>query len=173
MVLFGYIKANKLTSEYILRQDMPRRNEPVKITKDAYNDRSFNISQTTGVKKVVVKDILNINNGNIEIDNIGDKTQEYKLWVEMSNQSVETYINALLEDYKSRTKLIDAIVTNLIEHNINGISIDFRKVDDKNITRFIIELTPKLREIGISTCIVLNDEMNEQDYMNIVDYIVE
>lgn len=173
MVFFGYIKANKLTSEYILRQDMPKRNETIKITKDSYKTGNFNIEHSTGVKKVVVKDILNINNGNIEIDNIGDNIQEYKLWVEMSNQSVETYMNTVLEDYKSRTKLIDAIVTNLIDHNINGISIDFREIDDKNITRFIIELAPKLREIGISTCIVLNDNTNEQEYINIVDYIVE
>lgn len=173
MVLFGYIKANKLASEYIVRQDMPKRNEAIKITQDLYNTKSFNIEQTTGVKKVVVKDILNINNGNIEINSNTDGMQEYKLWVEMSNESIETYMNVLLEDYKSRTKLIDAIVTNLIEHNINGISIDFKEVDDKNITRFIIELTPKLREIGITTCVVLNDSMNEQDYINIVDYIVE
>lgn len=173
MVLFGYIKANRLASEYILRQDMPRRNEALKITRDSYKTGSFNISETTGVKKIVIKDILNINNGNIEINNSAEKAQEYKLWVEMSNKSIEAYINTLLGDYKSRTKLIDAIVTNLIEHNINGISIDFREIDAKNITRFIIELTPKLREIGITTCIVLNDSMNEQDYINIVDYIVE
>lgn len=152
---------------------MPKRNETIKITKDSYETGKFNIEQLEGVKKVVVKDILNINNGDIEIYNIGDKTQEYKLWVEMSNKSIEMYINTVLEDYMSRTKLINAVVTNLIEHNINGISIDFREVDTSNITRFIIELTPKLREIGISTCIVLNDNMNEQDYMNIVDYIVE
>ena len=173
MELFGYIKANKLASEYILRQDMPKRNEAIKITQDLYNSGSFNITQTTGVKKVVIKDMLNINNGDIEISNATDDMQEYKLWVEMSNESIETYMNVLLEDYKSRTKLIDAIVTNLIEHNINGISIDFREVDAKNITRFIIELTPKLREIGTTTCVVLNDSMNEQDYIKIVDYIVE
>lgn len=174
MVLFGYIKANKLTSEYILRQDMPKRNEATKITQDLYKSGKFDISEETGVKKVILRDILNINNGDIEINsNIEGVEKQYKLWVEMSNKSIEMYINTVLEDYMSRTKLINAIVTNLIEHNINGISIDFREVDTRNITRFIIELTPKLREIGINTCIVLNDNMNEQDYMNIVDYIVE
>lgn len=173
MVFFGYIKANKLTSEYILRQDMPRRNEAVKIGQDSYKAGSFNIEHSTGVKKVVVKDILNINNGNIEINSSIEEKKEYKLWIEMSNQSVETYINTVLEDYRDRTKLIDAIVTNLIEHSVDGISIDFRGVDASNINRFIIELAPKLREIGITTCIVLNDDMDKQDYINIVDYIVE
>ena len=37
----------------------------------------------------------------------------------------------------------------------------------------MIELTPKLREIGITTCLVLNNDMEEKDYINIVDYIVE
>ena len=31
----------------------------------------------------------------------------------------------------------------------------------------------ELREVGISTCVVLNDNIEEQDYINIADYIVE
>ena len=66
----------------------------------------------------------------------------------------------MLGDYKSRTKLIDAIVSKSIENNINGVSIDFKEIDSNNMMRFIIELAPKLREIGITTCIVLNNNMN-------------
>ena len=39
--------------------------------------------------------------------------------------------------------------------------------------RFLIELSPKLREIGISTCLVINDNLEEKDYISIVDYIVK
>lgn len=152
---------------------MPKRNEAVKITQDTYKTGEFDILQETGTKKVVLKDILNINNGNIEINSSTEKVEEYKLWVEMSNEPIETYINTILGDYKSRTKLIDAIVTKLIDNNINGISINFKEIESNNMIRFIIEFAPKLREIGITTCVVLNEGMNKQDYINIVDYIVE
>lgn len=174
MELFGYIKANKLTSEYILRQDMPEKNQGTEITKDLYKNHKFEIYEKTGIKKVVLKDIFSINNGNIEVkDNTEQVEKEYKSWVEISNKTLEKQSNTLLGDYKSRTKLIDAIVSRTIEKDINGISIDFREVDSNNMVRFIIELAPKLREIGINTCIVLNDGMNKQDYIKIVDYIVE
>ena len=86
----------------------------------------------------------------------------------------ESKTSEILEDYKLRTTLIDLIVKTAIENNINGVSIDFNEIDDKeSMSRFIIECTPKLREVGISTCIVLNENIEEQDYINIVDYIVE
>lgn len=172
MVLFGYIKANKLASEYILRQDMLEKEKATKIAKETYETKQFEISDETGTKKIILKDIINISGEEIEINNEGDILEKHKLWVTMTNDSVEPYINTLLKDYKSRTKFIDAILTKLIDNNINGISIDFQKIDSDNMMRFIIELTPKLREVGITTCMVLNN-MNEQDYINIVDYIVE
>ena len=146
-----------------------------RIPKDLYETGKFDISGETGVKKVILKDIFSIDNGSIEVnDNIIEEVdEEYNLWVEISNKSLETQSNTLLGDYKSRTKLIDEIVSKAIENDINGISIDFKEVDTNNMIRFIIELAPKLREIGITSCIVLNNNINAQDYINIVDYIVE
>lgn len=153
---------------------MPEKGEATKIERNIYETERIYISEENGTKNIILKDMLNINNGDIEIDSNAEKVgEEYKLWVKMSNESVESYINILLQDYKTRTKLIDAIVSNLIENDINGISVDFKNVATSNMMRFIIELAPKLREIGITTCIVLNDGINEQDYINIVDYIVE
>lgn len=146
-----------------------------RIPKDLYETGKFDISGETGVKKVILKDIFSIDNGSIEVnDNIIEEVEEeYKLWVEISNKSLETQSNTLLGDYKSRTKLIDEIVSKAIENDINGISIDFKEVDTNNMIRFIIEIAPKLREIGITSCIVLNNNINVQDYIDIVDYIVE
>ena len=146
-----------------------------RIPKDLYETGKFDISGETGVKKVILKNIFSIDNGSIEVnDNIIEEVEEeYKLWVEISNKSLETQSNTLLGDYKSRTKLIDEIVSKAIENDINGISIDFKEVDTNNMIRFIIEIAPKLREIGITSCIVLNNNINVQDYIDIVDYIVE
>ena len=174
MELFGYIKANKLASEYILRQDMPERKEVAKIAKEAYKTRKFDIANPRETKKVIVKNIYTINDGNIYFKQEEEEIQaEYESWIELSNKSLEKESNILLGDYKSRTELINTIVNTVIINNSSGISINFEDIDNNNMIRFMIELAPKLREIGITTCIVLNGNMNEQDYINVVDYIVE
>ena len=168
----GYIKANKLSNEYIIRQDMLERGEATKISLGEYRNNNFNISDS----KVVIKDIFNINGDTIENRNeIDTNKQEYKVWSKIANQNQENEIlEQILSDYKSRTTFIDLIVKKAIKNNINGISIEIVGIEDKEIIkRFVIELAPKLREIGINTCVVLNENTQEQDYINIVDYIVE
>ena len=166
--IIGYIKANKLGDEYIVRQDMQARGEAAKISRDDYNTGTFIALNS----KVIMKDIFS-NQNELQIP-----TEGYKVWAPISNNSIINEGNDILEgilrDYKSRTTFIDLIVKKSIENNINGISIDFTGIEDREIIkRFVIECAPKLREIGISTCIVLNENIDGQDYINIVDYIVE
>lgn len=165
----GYVKANKLGDEYIVRQDMQARGEATKISKSDYNSGKFTVLNN----KVIIKDIFNSDDNELQV-----QTQGSKLWAPISNNSIANQGNELLEnillDYKSRTTFIDLIVKKSIENNINGISINFTGIENKEILkRFVIECAPKLREIGISTCVVLNENLDEQDYINIVDYIVE
>ena len=170
----GYIKANKLSNEYIIRQDMLARDEATRISLEEYRNNNFVISNS----KIVIKDIFNINGASIDKNNEIDlNNKEYKAWTIISNQSLNQeneILRQILSDYKSRTTFIDLIVKKAINNNTNGISVEFVGIEDKeNIKRFVIELAPKLREIGISTCIVLNENIQDQDYINIVDYIVE
>ena len=167
--IIGYVKANKLGDEYIVRQDMKERVEASKISKSDYNRGTFVLLNN----KVIIKDIFIANGSQLE-----NSEGLYKVWSPISNALISNQENELLEnilgDYKSRTTFIDLIVKKCIENNINGISIDFKGIQNKEIIkRFIIECAPKLREIGISTCIVLNDNLDEQDYINLVEYIVE
>ena len=168
--IIGYIKANKLENEYILRQDMSQRGEATKISRNDYNNGTITVLNN----KVIIKDIFSTNESELQFP----KEREYKVWAPISNNSITDQGNELLEnilgDYKFRTTFIDLIVKKAIENDINGISIDFTEIQDKEtMKRFVIECAPKLREIGISICIVLNENMDEQDYINIVDYIVE
>ncbi len=173
--IIGYVKANKLGDEYIIRQDMIEKNETIKIDRNSYNNNHFEISDNNGTKKVLVKNVFNIKQDKIEVTEKTDSNGENdKIWVSLDNKSLGTQTNEILQDSKERTNLIDMIVKEAIENSINGISIDFTNIQDKdNMIRFVIEITPKLREIGVSTCIVLNENMEEQDYTSIVDYIVE
>lgn len=171
----GYVKANKIGNEYIIRQDMKERGEAIKISRDNYNSKEFEISDDISTKNVIIKKIFNISKDDVNVS--GEENNENtnnKIWAILTNKSLETQTDETLQDYKSRTTLIDLIIKKVIENNINGISIDFTGIEDRqNLIRFVVEMTPKLREIGISTCIVLNENTDIQDYINIVDYIVE
>ncbi len=173
--IIGYVKANKIGNEYIIRQDMKERGEAIKIPRGNYNSKAFEISGDTSKKNVIIKNVFDINKNDVTVSGEGNNgNTSNKIWATLINKSLETQTDEVLQDYQSRTTLIDLIVKKAIENNINGISIDFTNIKDKqNLIRFVVEITPKLRELGISTCIVLNENMDIQDYINIVDYIVE
>lgn len=145
---------------------MEERKEAITISRADYESRLLSIDN----KNIKIKNAI-INQNNIEITK--DLNNEEKIWVSIPNNLLLNQTNNALKDYKIRTNLIDLIVNKSIESEINGIVIDFKDIQTEIMQRFIIELTPKLREIGISTCIVLNNNIKKDDYINIVDYIVE
>ena len=143
---------------------MENRKEASVISKNDYQKRNF---ENDG-QKIKVQNI----NFDSDFQNDNEK-QNSKIWGIVSNKLFENQINEAIKDYKTRTELIDTILNKAIDNKINGIIIDFSKIEEENIKRFSIELTPKLREIGITTCLVLNDSMKKDNYKNIVDYVVE
>jgi len=156
--IVGYVKANKITNEYILRQDMKEKNDAKEISIYTDND---------GQKYV--------DNEKIEFVNLysnKEVTDDLKIWLSVKTDILESVSENLLEDYKKRTCLIDEIVNNAILNKATVVNIECNGNESQEIKkRFIIELAPKLREIGISTSIVLKEE-NKDDYLKIVDYIV-
>ena len=75
----------------------------------------------------------------------------YKIWAMVSNNSYQETTSEILNDYKLREKLINNIVNVALEYDLDGINIDFEyvKMSDKDmLSRFIIELAPRLRDIG-------------------------
>jgi len=170
---FGYIKANKLTEDYIVRQDMEQRGEVTNISKDDYNKNAFEIISEN--KKVYIKTIITLNeNDNIGINKKFNNEEGYKNWATISSDLSTSKINNLFEDYKTRTNLINTIIDNIIETDSRGVVIDFSEAEiEKNALRFVIELAPRLKEYGITTGIVINDSSKKEDYINIVDYIIE
>lgn len=173
----GYVKANKLTSEYIIRQDMQEKGKAETISIEDYRSGSFDLTENNNTKKINVKTVFNIKENKIEIKENSEGTQsDSKIWVCISNKLLEKQINSILKEYKTRTNVINTIVNEVIGNNVNGVIIDFDNIEDDEkevVKRFMIELTPKLREIGIDTCIVLNKNIEKNDYINVVDYIIE
>ena len=162
--IIGYIKANKLGSEYIIRQDMEKRGEAKVISKSNYSNETLMLEN----EKIEIKNIIYNDEDENEKQNNSEKLGVVK------NTLLEKQINDTLDDYKTRTNLIDSLVKKTINYNLKGLIIDFNKINNSfAMQRFIIELTPKLREVGINTCLVLNANMQKDDYINIVDYVIE
>ena len=142
----GYVKANKLDDEYIIRQDMEQKQKAKKIKIDL-SQNQFNYTYENG---------------------------EVKLWQTINLKSMSNDIEEMLKDYKTRTQTIDVVMNLLGGNDIKGININFDGIEDKEVCkRFAIELSPKLREIGITTCVTLTKDMKTKEYENIVDYIAE
>lgn len=167
----GYVKANKLTEEYIIRQDMNNNKEPISISKNEYKNKQFN----TNNKKIYLKNTIFINEQGIGINNnFSNIKDEYKYWTEIFSNLSENQMNIVLKDYKNRTNFINTIIEKVLEDNINGIVVNFdKKYKKEDVLRFVIEIAPKLRELGVSTGIVLNENIEKNDYIGIVDYIIE
>lgn len=176
MEFCGYIKANKLTSEYIIRQDREKIEEAKSISIDDYNSGSLKVLKNNTMEQITIKNVFNIKENNIEVNYALKSSENNKTWASISSEVLDKQMNVILKDYKTRTTIIDTIVSKVIENNINGVIVDFEEIqmNEKDIIkRFIIELTPKLREIGINTGVVLNSNVEKNDYINLVDYIIE
>lgn len=79
----------------------------------------------------------------------------------------------MIANYEERTKLIDTIVNLVSKYRVRGVNLDFQKVTNQdNFDRFIIELTPRLRELGITTNVVLNNSFEETKLVGVVDYLI-
>lgn len=77
----------------------------------------------------------------------------YKVWPMVQNAEAGIKVTStILNDYTKRQKLIEEIVDICVEYKLDGINIDFENMyeKDKNaFSRFIIELVPRMKEIGI------------------------
>ena len=72
-----------------------------------------------------------------------------------ANSSLEI-TSKIVNSYKIRKNLIEAIIKVCVEYDLDGINIDFEnmKQEDKDMfSRFIIELTPRMKEIGLVTSV--------------------
>ena len=167
----GYIKTNKLANEYAVREDMPKEKQvegKINMTWDYYSEvgSAPDRSGTTidGVNVVSPAFFYIDENGNFR-ENVGESGEAYidwahgngyKVWPMVSNavaarESLEI-TSDIMNSYESRKELIEKIFNTCVAYDLDGINIDFEnmKQEDADVySRFIIELTPRLNEIGM------------------------
>lgn len=162
--IVGYVKANTLTNEYILRKDMEQEVQTQKINISLKDGAIVEIEN----EKVIIQDLLELNNNGILIKNTETpvKAENTKVWANLNIEDVD------LSNFDERTKTIKNIASIARKDDINGINIIAKNVD-KNVERFIIELAPKLKERGVKANLVIGvNELNEETYTGIVNYLI-
>ncbi len=167
----GYIKTNKLANEYTVREDMPEEKQvegKINMTWDYYSEVGSAPDRTgttiDGVNVVSPAFFYIDENGNFR-ENVGESgkayvdwahSNGYKVWPMVSNavaakESLEI-TSDIMNHYANRKELIEQIVDACVAYDLDGINIDFEnmKQEDADVySRFIIELTPRLNEIGM------------------------
>ena len=134
--------------------------ETKSITANVADGATLNIDG----ENIVIRDLLKLTIEGILIKN-SNFTQNSKIWTNMNIDRID------LSSFENRVKIIKNIVSILRKNDIGGINIILSN-DDINVERLIIELAPKLREIGIKTNIVKKTQIKEETYINLVDYII-
>ena len=158
----GYVKANVLTNEYIVRQDMEQDTQTKRISVSIEDGTTLDIEG----KKVLIKDLLKLTEEGLLLKNTeftgSDETTE--VWANLTIEEIN------LDDFEQRKTVTKNIASMARKNEIKGINIIINS--DENLERFVIELAPKLKEVGIITNIVEEGSINEEVYTDIVNYII-
>lgn len=163
--VIGYVKAKDLTNEYIVRQDMG--NKKVTTKKVKANLQSENIQEIDG-QEIIIKDLFTLSNDEVtlKVSTTAEENEKLNIWANISSSK-----ELNLKKYEDRTKLIDSIVKMVYKYKIKGINININE-ETEGIERFVIELAPRLKEMGIITNIIANGNLDEEKYKGIVQYII-
>ena len=171
----GIVKSNRLENEFNIRENMEDEKQvkgKINLTWDYFSEYASapDRSGTTidGVNVVSPAFFYLDTDGELE-ENVGIEGQayiewahnnDYKVWPMVSNavaanESLDITSN-IMNSYEKRKELIEDIVEKCVEYDLDGINIDFENMyeEDKDMySRFIIELTPRLKEIGMVTSV--------------------
>ena len=165
----GYVKTNKVANTVVVREEMQETKQivgKVNMVWDYYSEVA-SVPDRTGVTmdgvNVVSPAFFHLNTSGELTENVGTQGQAYidwahsngyKVWpmVQNAGNGMLNVTSNIMNDYNKRQKLINQIVNYCVKYKLDGINIDFEnmKKEDKDMySRFIIELTPRLKDMGI------------------------
>ena len=166
--ILGYVKTNQMGEVNTIREAIEEKAKvdgTVSMVWDYYSEYVYapNRNGTTiqGVNVVSPSffRLEKLGKGKV-LSNIGEqgkayiawaKQNGYKIWPMIANESMIETTSEIMRDYKLRESLINQIVDYVTQYELDGINIDFEYMyeEDKNyFSRFLIELEPRLNEIG-------------------------
>lgn len=164
----GYIKESNLIGRNVVRENLEQNRIAGKVSMafDYYNQYTSAPSRGTSIDgiNVVAPSFYELKSDASLVKNVDQNyinwahQNGYKIWPNLSNSSLNNLdaVSSIMQTFESRQKLIENIVNALVESDVDGINIDFENMykDDKDkYSRFLIELMPRLREIGKTLCV--------------------
>ena len=168
----GFVKSSKLTNYTTTRDDWEDKKQitgKVNMFWDYYSkyvqapDRTGQVIEGVNVVSPAFFYIDSNGNFKTKIGESGKKYIEwahsngYKVWPIISNAEAGIKITStILNSYTKRQKLIESIVQKCAQYDIDGINVDFENMyeaDKDKYSRFIIELMPRMLEMGIVTSV--------------------
>ena len=164
----GYVKTKDLGTENVIREAFEETKKfegTVSMVWDYFSesyyapDRSGTKIKGVNVVSPAFFSLEKLGKGEVYV-NIDEPGKEYiewahnngyEVWPMISNGSMIETTSEIMQDYKLRESLINKIVSYIVQYNLDGINIDFENMyeeDKEYFSRFIIELEPRLNEIG-------------------------
>lgn len=181
----GYVKTKKISDPEIVRENWITSKVDANVLIDASNMLK-NYSKVTLAKdktNIVIPEFFYIDTNGTILDKTTSTTEEYTKymnWVKENNIEVwatlanNVDVSDSLRTYAERNKIINALYYTLVEYQFAGVNINFGKIDDVNsFNRFIIELTPRLKELGLKVSVTYNKNVDKEKLKNIVDIVIE
>ncbi len=171
--IIGYVKESKLINKKAIRENLQKEkiNGKVSMVWDYYNQYTAAPQRTGTIKgaNVVCPSFFELKSDGSLAVNVGTSGQNYikwakdnnlEIWPVLSNSMLNNLgaVSKILSTFETRANLIDNIINELVKIDVDGIHVDFEnmyKEDKDNYSRFIIELAPRLREIGITLSVLL------------------
>ena len=171
----GYIKSKKLENEFTVREDMEDEKQVegrINLTWDYFSQygQAPDRSGTTidGVNVVSPAFFYLDTDGKLKA-NVGESGKEYIEWAHSNGYKVWPMVanaeaareslditSEIMNSYLKRQELIEDVINYCVEYDLDGVNIDFENMKQEDIdmySRFIIELTPRLKEIGLVTSV--------------------
>ena len=173
----GYIKTNKLTNFTTVRENWTQEKQitgKVNMFWDyfsRYAQAPNRTGQTIEGVNVVSPSFFYIDDKGQLQEHVGNSgvayidwahSNGYKVWPMVSSTEMlsgeegRKVVSSILNSYTKRQELIEDIVEKCVEYGLDGINMDFENMyqEDKDVySRFIIELVPRMQEIGIVTSV--------------------
>lgn len=162
----GYIQTGKLNEFKTIREKAEEKAKiegPISLAWDYYSEYISAPTRTgkiTGVNVVSPSFFYMTKYSTTNIyENVGNEGIAYVNWAHgngyqvwpMFTNSNMSETSKMLSDYKSRENVINQIIKYIKQYNLDGINIDFEgmyETDKDNFSRFLIEIRPRLNEIG-------------------------
>ncbi len=196
----GFVKESKLTNFVTIRDSMEDKSiieGKVNLSWDYFSEyaKAPDRTNTTiqGVNVVSPSFFYIDKNGDFK-ENVGDQGEKYIKWANSNGYKVWPMISntiagidttsKIMNDYKLRKDLIEKIVNVCVKYNLDGINVDFENMKKEDIdlySRFIIELTPRIKEIGLAISVDVTAPDGADNWSmcfdrnvigNVADYIV-